>query len=258
VKKAEAGDSRGVVMGTITSPNGSQSVEVSISPDGRYAFITLQNSADMAVFDLRTSMASGFGRTGFIGFVPLGPAPVGIAQSPDGNWLYVTSEVQNGRLYVVSTHLAETDPKRAVRNSAAVGSGPARVIVSADGSVVWVADRDSNALVAFNAAELLTKPSPSPIARVSVGQNPIGLAFVKGGSEIIVADANLINRPGEDNLALVSIQKALQRENRGALFGYIPAGRTPRELAVERGGQTVLSTDNNSGQLQAISVGSLP
>jgi DNA-binding beta-propeller fold protein YncE len=130
--------------------------------------------------------------------------------------------------------------------------------VSADGSVVWVTDRDSNALVAFSAAKLLTNPSHSLMARVSVGQNPIGLAFVNDGREIMVADANLLPVAGEDNLALISTQKALQGQDRGALLGYIPAGRTPRELAVEPGGTTVLSTDNNSGQVQAVDVGSLP
>jgi DNA-binding beta-propeller fold protein YncE len=211
----------------------------------------------MAVFDLRKAMARGFGQSGFVGFVLHLPSPVGIGQSPDGRWLYVTSEVQDGRLYVISTHLAETEPNRAVQSSAAVGAGPARVIVSPDGRVVWVTDRDSNALVAFSAAKLLTNPSQSLIARVGVGQNPIGLALVHGGKEIVVADADLIPGPREDTLALVSTQKALARDS-GALLGYIPAGLTPRELAVEPGGQTLLSTDNNSGQLQAIDVGSLP
>lgn len=91
-----------------------------------------------------------------------------------------------------------------------------------------------------------------------MGQNPIGLAFVQGGKEIMVADANLHSLAGADSLALISTQKALQGQDRGALLGYLPAGRTPRELAVERGGKTLLSTDNNSGQLQVIEVGSLP
>ncbi len=263
VKEAEAGNGSGARMGTVTSPNGVQSVEVSISRDDRYAFITLQgttlqSSTEMAVFDLRKSMAEGFGQAGFVGFVHLGTSPVGIAQSPDGDWLYVTSEAPDGKLYVVSTHLAETDPARAVRSVATAGCGPARVIVSADGKDVWVSDRDSNALVAFSAAKLLTNPSASLIARVTVGQNPIGLAFVKGGQEIMVADSNLHHLEGADNLALISTEKALQGQDRGALLGFIPAGLTPREFAVEPGGKTLLSTDNSSGQLQAIDVGSLP
>jgi hypothetical protein len=33
---------------------------------------------------------------------------------------------------------------------------------------------------------------------------------------------------------------------------------TPRELAVEPGGKILLATDNYSGQVQAVDVGSLP
>jgi DNA-binding beta-propeller fold protein YncE len=139
----------------------------------------------------------------------------------------------------------------------AVGAGPARVLVSPDGSVVWVTDRDSNALVALSADKLLTDPSHSIIARVSVGENPIGLAFVKDGKEIVVADANLIAVHGADNLAVIDTQKALGQHG-GALLGFIPTGMTPRELAVEPGGKILLATDNNSGQLQAVDVGSLP
>ena len=259
VKDAEAGNGNGAVMGKITSGAASlQSVEVSISPDGRFAFITLQNSGTMAVFDLRKAMAGGFGTSGLRGLMPIGPAPVGIAQSPNGQWLYVTSEVPSGgRLFVINMHVAETNPMNGTKTSVAVGGGPARVIVSPDGSVIWVTDRDSNALVALSAAKLLSDPSHSIIARVSVGENPVGLAFVKDGKEIVVADANLIPIPGDDNLALIDTQKA-ESGQPGALLGYISAGRTPRELALEPDGKTLLAADNNSGQLQVIDVGSLP
>jgi DNA-binding beta-propeller fold protein YncE len=258
VKKAEVGDG-GAVMGTITAGAASlQSVEVSISPDSRFAFITLQNSGSMAVFDLHEAVASGFGTSGLKGLMPVGPSPVGIAQSPNGRWLYVVSEVPSGgRLVMIDMHVAETNPMNGPKTSVAVGGGPARVIVSPDGSVIWVTDRNSNALVALSAAKLLSDPAHSIIAKVSVGANPIGLAFVNYGKEIVVADANLVPVPGDDNLALIDTQKA-QSGQPGALLGYISAGRTPRELALEPDGKTLLATDNNSGQLQVIDVGSLP
>jgi DNA-binding beta-propeller fold protein YncE len=232
---------------------------VSVSPDDKFAFITFQNDGDVAVFNLQEAIAGGFGHSSYQGLIQLGAKsdPQAMADSRDGRWLYVTGESQAGRLYVVDMRKAETDPQHAVYKSAAAGAAPARVIVSADGSFVWVTDRDSNALVAFSAAKLLTNPSQSLVARVSVGQNPIGLAFVKDGREIVVADADSIKKPGEGNLALISTQTALQTQGRRALIGYIPAG-TPRELALEPDGKTLLATDNKSGQLQAVDVGSLP
>ena len=261
VAEAEAGDG-GAVLGTLTSPHGAGAAGVEVSPDNRYAFVTLQDSAEVAVFDLRKSLAEGFGQSGLVGTVPVGQDPVGIAQSPDGRWLYVAQEgtqtpPAEGRLYVLSAGRAETDPGKAVQTSAVAGCGPARVIVSGNGDEVWVTDRESNALVAFSAAKLLTKPEHSLIARVNVGQNPIGETFIRGGTRIMVADANLSNYPGAYTLTLVSTQAALQGGS-GAVLGVLPSsGQMPRELGLERGG-TLLVSDSGSGQLQVIDTGSLP
>ena len=129
VAEAEAGDG-GAVLGTLTSPHGAGAAGVEVSPDNRYAFVTLQDSAEVAVFDLRKSLAEGFGQSGLVGTVPVGQDPVGIAQSPDGRWLYVAQEgtqtpPAEGRLYVLSASRAETDPGKAVQTSAVAGCGPA-------------------------------------------------------------------------------------------------------------------------------------
>jgi len=256
-KQAEAGGSG--ILGTLTSPGGKGAVEVSISPDDRFAFVALQYSAEMAVFNLQASLAHGFGQSGFVGMVPFGEGaqPVGIAQSTDHKWLYVAIQNPAGKLDVLSMKRAETTPKNAVQTTAAAGCGPARVIVSADGQDVWVTDRDSNALVAFSADKLISKPSQSLIARVNLGQTPIGLTFVKGGKEIMIADSNINGVKGADNLALVNTQQALQG-NHGALIGFIPTGKIPREFGLEPDGKTLLVSNNGSGQLQAVDVGSLP
>jgi DNA-binding beta-propeller fold protein YncE len=261
VPEAEAGDG-GAVLGALTSPHGAGAAEISVSPDNSYAFVTLQDSAEVAVFDLRKSLAEGLGQSGFVGMVQVGQDPVGIAQSPGGRWLYVAQEgtqapPAEGRLYVLSTRQAETNPGKAVQTSAIAGCGPARVIVSGNGDDVWVTDRESNALVAFSAAKLLTKPAHSLIARVNVGQNPIGEVFIRGGTQIMVADDNLNNYPGADTLTLVSTQGALQRGS-GAVLGVMPSsGHNAREFGLEPGG-TLLVTDSGSGKLQVIDTGSLP
>ncbi len=258
VPQAEQGSSS-AVLGSLTSPGGKGAVEVSISPDDRFAFVTLQYSSELAVFNLQASLAHGLGQSGFVGMVPFGEGaqPVGIAQSPDHQWLYVAIQNPAGKLDVLSMSRAEKDPKNAVQTTAAAGCGPARVLVSQDGKDVWVTDRDSNALVAFSADKLLSKPSQSLIAKVSLGQTPIGLTFVKGGKEIMIADSNINGVKGADNLALVSTQQALQGGH-GALLGFIPSGKVPREFGMEPGGKTLLVSNNGSGQLQAVDVGNLP
>ena len=258
--EAENGNAAGAVQGQIAPPLEDTSNEVFVSSDDKLVFITYQNSGNVAVFNLPQAIAGHYGQAGFIGMIPLGQAsmPQAMAESPDGRWLYVTGESQDGRLYLVDMAKAATDPQHALVSSAPAGCAPARVIVSADGQYVWVTDRDSNALVAFSAARLLAKSAQPLVAKVTVGRKPIGLSFVNGGSEIMVADANSDGPPGADNLVLVSTQLALQHNNSGALSGFIPTGQQPRDLALEPDGKTLLSTDTKSGQLLAIDVRSLP
>jgi hypothetical protein len=49
--------------------------------------------------------------------------------------------------------------------------------------------RESNALLAFSAARLRSDPSRALIANVRVGQRPIGLAALRGGGRILVANS---------------------------------------------------------------------
>ena len=58
------------------------------------------------------------------------------------------------------------------------------------------------------------------------------------------------------DLSVVNVAAALA--GRPAVLGIIPAGMFPREMALEPGGQTLLVTNYASGQLEAISVPTLP
>jgi DNA-binding beta-propeller fold protein YncE len=264
IAQAEQGAANPVVA-TLTSPHGSGAVGIATSADGRYAFVNLQHSGNMAVFKLRAALAHGFVPSDFVGYVPFDTQPVGIVISPDSKWLYVTGmqpgESNNpgeGTLSVLSLQKTEVSPgPAAVVASATAGCQPARVITSADGSVVWVTDRQSDSLLGFSAASLRGKPSHSLIAKVAVGPNPIGLSFVRDGSRIVVADSDLNALPGTSpSIAVVSTSDALAGQS--ALLGYVPSGMVPREFALEPDGKTLLVTNNGSHQLQAIRVADLP
>jgi DNA-binding beta-propeller fold protein YncE len=251
VAAAEDGVGRPVV-GTLTSPAGSGAVEVAISADGKFAFVTLQNSGRMAVFDLGAGLASGFGRTDYVGYVPLPAQPVGVAS--DDGWLYVTSLA--GTLSVVSISTAETNPAQAVVAAVRAGCGAARALISDGGKIVWVTARQSDALLAFNTAQLRTDPKHALIARVMVGETPLGETLADHGSRIIVADADLRHQAGVTaNLAVISTANALS--GLPALLGYLPVGAIPRQFAVEPGGTTVLVTVQGAHELEAVDVGGL-
>jgi hypothetical protein len=253
------------VVGTLTSPHGKGAVEVAVSPDDDYAFVTLQSSDNMAVFKLREALSGGFGPSDFVGYVPFSAEPVGIAESPDGRWLYVTSiqagnsnNPGQGQLSMISMRGAETKPASSVFRRVAAGCNPARVTVSKDGSDVWVTARQSNSLLGFSAAALTGSTSArSLIAKVAVGANPIGLALVNGGTRIVVADSDLSSLPGAaSNLAVVSVTDALA--GKPALLGLVTSGQLPRQFAVVHNGRTLLVTDQNGHELQAMQLADLP
>ena len=252
VAEAVAGDPD-PVFGTLTSKKGSGAVEVLITADDKFAFVTLQNSAEMAVFNLGQALSDGASPADFVGYVPLPTGPVGMAT--DGTWLYVAS--LEGFVTVVSLSRAESDEPHAVVASAPAGCQPARTLLSGNHQVVWVTDRGGNELLAFDAASLRSTPAHALIAKVMVGEAPIGATFTGHGTRIVVADSDLNNVAGQSpNLAIVSTTAALS--GKPALLGYVPTGALPRQFALEPGGRTLLVTLQGERQLLAMTIAGLP
>jgi DNA-binding beta-propeller fold protein YncE len=271
VAKAEQGQP-GALVGRLTGPShGGGAIETAVSADGKFAFVSIEYGQAVAVYNLRRALTRGFGPADFVGFIPAGQAVVGMAVSPNGRWLYFTSEAGSltaachgkppigyiGTLTVVSVGKAETDPAKSVGATVRAGGEPVRVITSADGSVVWVTARSSDALLGFSAARLVSDPAKALIADVPVGEAPVGLALVRNGTRIVVADSNRFDASGaKATLAVVNVAAALT--GRPALLGYVPAGLFPREMALVAGGRTLLVGNFVSGQLEAVDVPSLP
>ncbi len=262
VQQAEDGGPSPVVGVLDAHTANAGAIGVLVSPDGKYVFLTLQNTTHMAVFNLAKALSAGFGPADLVGFVPLNVQPVGIGVSPDGKWLYVTSFEKTagpmpapGTLSVVSLPGAETDPATAVKAVVDAGCSPARVISRA--GIVWVTARDSNSLIAFSAARLLSDPKHALLAKVTVGLSPIGEAFIDGGKRIVVADTNLNTKPKmHGDLAVVSTSAALA--GKPALLGIIPAVGQPRQVTVANGGTALLMANQVSREVQALALSALP
>lgn len=252
------------VLGELSAPGVAHAGgdEVAVSADGRYAFVSLEYTDQIAVFDLAQAVASGFSAGSYVGAIPAQFAPVGLAVSPDGRWLYATSEAENqrtsvGSLSVVSVATAESDPAASVVDRVRAGCNPVRVITAADGSIVWVTARASDALLAFSAGRLRTDPAHALLADVRVGEAPVGLALAQHGSLVLVADSNRFGTSRKSaSLAVVDVPDALA--GRAALVGYLPAGQFPRDVATSPGGSTVLVANYKSGQIETVNLATLP
>jgi DNA-binding beta-propeller fold protein YncE len=237
-------------------------IEVSVSPDDRFAFVSLESANEIAVFNLDRALKTGFKRSALVGTIPLGLAVVGMAISPDGHWLYATSEARSatsrqGTISVMNLKVAETRPRRSVVESATAGCDPVRVALSPDGTVVWVAARESNSLLAFSAPRLRSDPQHALLARIRVGAAPVGLALLRKGTRIVVADSNRFAAPGQA-AALTVIDTHAALAHKAAVIGAIPAGTFPRELSAEATQNRLLVTNFGSNQLEVIDLSHLP
>jgi DNA-binding beta-propeller fold protein YncE len=250
------------VVGSLSAPGGGGGIEATVSPDGHFAFVSLESTGDIAVFNLQAALTNGFSASDFVGTIPLGEAPVGMALAPDGRHLYATSETAGpaatqGSLSVIDVALAETFPQVSVRSAVTAGCGAVRVVPSNDGSVVWVTARGSDQLLGFSAAKLLADPSSALVAQVEVGEAPVGVALVDSGAFAVVTNSNRFSAPGATaSLSVVDTAAALA--GNPALKGQLVSGAFPRQLALEPNGQTLLVTNFDSGQLEAVNVSQIP
>ena len=277
VAGATRGDPNSMV-GVLWPPSGETdggAIEVALSRDDRYVFVTRERVNDLAVFDLRKARFEGYRPSTFVGSVPLGTSPVGIARSPDGRFIYATSQAggapdagrgpgppvtyapDQGTLPVIEVTKAVSEPTKAVVSTVLAGCNPVRVISSVDGKTLWVTARASNALLGFSAARARRDPQHALVARVQVGHAPVGAVLVRDGTRLIVANSNRFSVQGlSADLSVVDTAAALRR--RDAVLGVIPSGTFPRELAVPSDGKVVLVTNYASAELQAVDAATIP
>jgi 6-phosphogluconolactonase (cycloisomerase 2 family) len=244
----------------LTAPDTQGALQVVASPNNRFAFVANQDSHSVTVFNLGKALAGG---SGYVGTIPVESDPTGITASPDGHYLYVVSGLANtahesamGTLAIVDMHKAETNPgPSSVVKNVDAGCGPARVI--ADGKYVWVTVGGGNAVEAFLAGKLLSDTKHALVARVAVGELPLGLVLVSNGTRMVVADSN---RDGissaTPDLAVIDVSKALA--GKPAVLGTIKSGLAPRQFALEPNGKTLLVTNTDSGQVEVVNLGRLP
>lgn len=231
------------------------SMQVILDPEDRFAYVTDEQSATLSVFDFKGSLRSAVPQARLVSQVRLPTAPVGLAQTPDGEHLLVVSQGsgEKGVLSVLRAPEAAHDPAHAVVSSVPAGCQPVRTAVSC--GVVWVTARGSNSLLAFDLERLIAGAARPLRAVVRVGAAPVGLALLDRDSTVVVANSNRYGPDAErpQTLFVVDADKALR--GRRALVGSIPAGAFPRELARLPDDRSVLVTNVFSQTLQAVGLG---
>jgi DNA-binding beta-propeller fold protein YncE len=264
VRALEAGSNAALVG--VLADAGTGQFQVAVSADGRYAFVTDETTGGLSVFNLAFALQHGFSAPGVaVGIVSLAYGAVGIAISPDGQQLYVTTfdaYGPHGQLWVIDAARAERGATgTAVLRQVAAGCQPVRVAVSPDGRTVWVTALQSNALLAFSAADLQADPSQALKAVVRVGSEPVGLLLVDGGRVALVANSNrgLVTGTGGTRPQTVSVvSTAAALDHRPALIGAVPAGLFPRDITFDPATGRVLLANFDSDSVEEFPAPAMP
>jgi DNA-binding beta-propeller fold protein YncE len=241
VARAERG-APDAALGTLSPPRSAHlqaggAIETASSADGRYVFVSLEYGAPggvIAVYDLGRTPPNHFGPGDYVGAITLGGAVVGSALSPNGRYLYVTSEVARQSLAqrrapktlfqpgeTLAQRLASPVRSRSVeRNGGLAGLEP-------DGTVsvisVATAERD---------------PARAVLATVPALQQPVRVAVSPDGLVVWVTAR------ASDRLLAFSTAKLLTEPAR-ALLADVKVGTAPVGVAVFDHGERVIVADSN-------------
>jgi len=182
--------------------------DVAILPDSSKAFIAC--SAGHQV--MTVALAGGKNDAGqpdrLESLLDVGRAPLQLAMKPDGGELFVSNSL--------SDSISEVDTsKNDVGGAYLIGDDPVRGIVSADNSLLYIADFRSQYVTAYSIDD-----GKRLIPSIHVGDGPVAMAFSESGLLILVVD----NRSGD---------VAVVRTKTDALFTILPTGRAPNAIAVK-------------------------
>lgn len=271
------------ILGYIKDAVFAGSVYVNTTADDRFLFVSDENVETVTVINLERARAEGFKPTAIVGKIPVGLAPIALTFSPDGRWLYTTSEIApesfgwpveckpegedpatakprypQGAIIVVDVQKATTDPAHAAVARVPAGCSPVRMAIAPDGSRVYVTARNNNALLAFDTSRLQTDAAHARVGTVPVGSSPVGIAVVNGGRQVVITNSNRFAHDQTARQTLTVIDAARVGEGQAAILGSVPAGVFPREFGHSPDGQTLYVANYNSNELEVIDLKRMP
>ena len=268
------------VAGSFSDGERMQSIYANVTSDDTLLFVSEEAASAVTVIDLNHARRAGFGADSIIGKVPVGRAPIALTFSPDGRWLFTTSQVAlkewgwpaackpegrpnvsdlvnpEGAVMIIDVARAKSDPAHAVAGRVPAGCSPVRMAISPSGERIYVTARNSNAVVAFDAGKLISDPAHSRLGMAPVGTAPVPIALVGGGKTVVAGNSNRF-AGGDSAQSLTLLDAAKIRGSEDAVIGNVPAGSFPRELRVSTDGRTLYLTNFGSNSLQVMDVGHL-
>lgn len=131
-------------------------------------YIAAHTGAQVLVWDTKSRQTTGK--------IPVAPSPGGIALSPDGLTLYVTSAIPAGEVLIVDTRTSR------IQHRVPVGHTPVAVALSPDGANLYVCNQFDNTVSVVNLEQAKS------VGTIAVLREPVGLAVTPAGDAVFVVN----------------------------------------------------------------------
>jgi DNA-binding beta-propeller fold protein YncE len=278
-----------VSQGSTSTPlNDAGTLNVAVTPDGNYAFVSneygkapnVTTPGNIGVVAIQRDANGNFTTgTTLIGQIPTGGNTIaGMLLSPDGTRLYVTSEITatgttaagssnavlaksgcvqavgsastiNGLLTVIDVAKAITTPGTgAILSRVAAGCSPTRLTETANGATLWLTARGDNRVLAFNTALLESNPNNALLGYADTG-GTAPVGLKLFHNDQLLAVANS-NRfnTGTANATILNVTSPAS----ASVVQTITTGLFPREVTVGADDATLYLTNYLSDTFQVI------
>jgi DNA-binding beta-propeller fold protein YncE len=274
------------VLGYIGNGSPLGFIYVNVTADDKVVFAAVERAEAIVSVNMDLVRAGKITDDAVISKLDVGNAPIAVTLSPDGRYLYTTSEIAlsawkwpdvckpenavssgrgrgrvpppyhgQGAIIVFDAALAVTAPSRAAVSRVAAGCSPVRFVLSPDGNTAYVSARNDNSLLAFDAHKLVNDTAHALLGKAEVGVAPVGVAVIDDASRIVVTNSNRFAGGAADHQPLAVVDAAkLRAGGKQSVLGQIPAGGFPRELRVTTDGRTLFVTNFSSKTLEMIDV----
>jgi DNA-binding beta-propeller fold protein YncE len=247
-----------------------QSVYANVTRDDKLLFVSQEGARAITVIDLERARANGFKADAILGTIPVGDAPIALTFSPDGKWLYTTSESASPdwkwprackpegplpapqQLAAMKT-AAETNLARLqtqLASASAQGKAQLQESIAELQAAIRSFDeagRDPSgvplispegAVVVVDVARARTDRQHAVVAHVPAGCSAVRMAMSPDGGRIYVTARN-------NNAVEVFDTAKLISDPDHARVGTVPVGEAPVPVAVIDGGKKVVAGNSN-------------
>jgi DNA-binding beta-propeller fold protein YncE len=249
-------------------------IYVSVTPDGRYAFVSEEQAGTLTVVDLVRAEAMG-PKNAIVGDIDVGDAPITTLFSSDGKTLYGTIERASPRLgyprrcrtegadpsdtmrfppgavFSLDVATAERASGATLRFAASQCSTVRMALVPGEGRA-WVTNRASGSISLFDLEKLEESPKSSRVTDIAVGSNPVPVVVTRDGRYVLAGITNRFGPGGATAGRIVVIDNHTAR-----VVGSIPVGKFPRDFSYGRE-PTLFLSNNRSDSVTVFNENLIP